>query len=479
MLSNKRLSLSLRRTAFLGMILVLLAVFFMQFAVAQNGNISISGTTFLDKDSNKEFSPGDTPLSGIEIYVDKNGNSKLDSNEFYTKSSKNGIYNFSDIPSVGFVRVQLANKSQSFYPKEYDLKNLTPGSENKLNFSIKEQTVLPSAVAATPGASEKVEAPKADPNNYGLSQDKKFLWISAIAFLIISALGCAVILYGLKQIYDQTKNPPTGQKDNRTTMQILYIVSGFILMLLGLFLVMSLVQMPRFAISGADTGQNLSFSIVLPVVLALLLFGAVLIMLYAQAELKKQDKKQDDTGGMRKTIAGLLVIGLIAVVLFALGGKIENGNQNIVTQYIQLVGIVIAFYFGSKATSDAYRRTGKAGDAGTDEDDVGDDKGKALEDLEIKEVSFDSSKNQIIITGPAVKKAFDVAKVCIKQGETTLLDKEFVPVTVNEKLPLNVTIPLDKDEISANKLNNTEYDITLGTTSKEEKTFKHKIAIKS
>jgi hypothetical protein len=467
MLPNKWLSVSLRRTAFFGMILVLLAVFFTQFAIAQNGNISLSGTTFLDKDSDKEFSPGDNPLSGIEIYVDKNGNSNLDLNEFYTKSSKNGIYNFTEIPREGFVRVRLSNESQTFYPKEYELKNLTPGLENKLNFSIEEQTVPKDAAA------ENAAAKKADANKSGLGQNINFLYALAFVFGLISLFGCWIIYRSLDVLYNQAKNEP-----KNTTMQILQIISGFVLLFLGMFLLMSLVQMPAYTI-GAETGQNLSFSIVLPVVLALLLFGAVLIMLYAQTEMKKTDKNQDDTGGMRKTIAGLLVVGLIAVVLFALSGKIENDNQNIITQYIQLVGIVIAFYFGSKATSDAYRKTDKAGKAGADVDDDVDDKGKALEDLEIRDVSFDSSKNQIIISGPDVKKAFDASKVCIKQGETTLLNKEFGPVTVPEKLALNLPIQLSKDEIDAKKLNDSEYVITLGTTNKEERPFSHKITKKS
>jgi len=62
---------------------------------------------------------------------------------------------------------------------------------------------------------------------------------------------------------------------------------------------------------------------------------------------------------MRKTIAGILVIGLVAVVLFSLTASgIEN--KDIVTQYIQLVGVIIAFYFGSRVAGDAAEKLPKA-----------------------------------------------------------------------------------------------------------------------
>ena len=155
MLSSKRSSLSLRRTVFLGIILVLLATFFAQFAVAQNeknGNISISGTTFLDKDSNKEFNTGDEPLIGVGIFIGANKDSKWDSSEFRKNTTENGEYRFDAIPRDGFVIVQPANQSQSFYPKYYDLKNLTTAA-NKLNFNISEQRapqINPGTAASAP-----------------------------------------------------------------------------------------------------------------------------------------------------------------------------------------------------------------------------------------------------------------------------------------------------------------------------------------
>jgi len=61
---------------------------------------------------------------------------------------------------------------------------------------------------------------------------------------------------------------------------------------------------------------------------------------------------EKETGAMRKTIAGLLVIGLVVVIFFALTTP-DLGNKDLITQYIQLVGIIIAFYFGSRSTGSA------------------------------------------------------------------------------------------------------------------------------
>lgn len=93
-------------------------------------------------------------------------------------------------------------------------------------------------------------------------------------------------------------------------------------------------------------GNGDALSVVIPVILGLLVFGAVLLM--CQVHHKHRDK---EVGVMRKTIAGLLVVGLVAVIFFALAGKIYN--ENIVTQYIQLVGVIIAFYFGSRVAGEA------------------------------------------------------------------------------------------------------------------------------
>jgi Na+/proline symporter len=89
-----------------------------------------------------------------------------------------------------------------------------------------------------------------------------------------------------------------------------------------------------------------AFLIIISVLLGLAIFGSVIFMCQMHSHLKEKE-----TGVMRKTIAGLLVIGLVVVIFFALTTKIEN--EGLITQYIQLVGIIIAFYFGSRSAGSA------------------------------------------------------------------------------------------------------------------------------
>jgi hypothetical protein len=449
------------------MILVILAIFFTQFAVAQTGNISISGMTFLDKDSNKEFNTGDEPQIGIGIFIGANKDSKWDSSKFRNNTTENGTYSFKDIPRDGFVIVQPASQSQSFNPKYYDLKNLTT-AENKLDFSISDQEAPPITPGPVPPVSNEEKKPDVgvatngpDSTKNGLIQNTTFLYILVLIFLLIAAGGCAAIFVGLKGLYDLTKQVPTKeQKDNRITMLILWIASGFILLLLGMFLLMSLVQITGGTASGTDVGKGLSFPIVLPVVLALLLFGAVLLMLYTHTKLKGLD---NESGGMRKTIAGLLVIGLIAVVLYALNGTIMDGNQDIITQYIQLVGIIIAFYFGSKATSEAYKGGGDT------------DMGNAQDDLKVEKATYDSKNDKILIKATNEKGRTFVVKTVkithendtITAGSATGIGSELIknPEIVRQ-LRQGEKEKLDKD---------IEYDFVIETIPIGDWKFKSKI----
>ncbi|WP_406661851.1 hypothetical protein V7O66_04865 [Methanolobus sp. ZRKC3] len=80
------------------------------------------------------------------------------------------------------------------------------------------------------------------------------------------------------------------------------------------------------------------FYIVLFVVL--LVFGAILVMGYkADTCLNK--------GEMRRTIAGTFVVGFTILLLLSL--FYEFRNDEIVTAYVQMTGVVIGFYFGTRS----------------------------------------------------------------------------------------------------------------------------------
>ena len=77
-------------------------------------------------------------------------------------------------------------------------------------------------------------------------------------------------------------------------------------------------------------------------IVILSIFGG---MIYIGA---KADKKLDK-GEMRRAIAGTFVVGF--TVLMILSIKYSISNNNITTMYVQLAGIVVAFYFGTRAVA--------------------------------------------------------------------------------------------------------------------------------
>jgi len=77
-------------------------------------------------------------------------------------------------------------------------------------------------------------------------------------------------------------------------------------------------------------------------IVILLIFGG---MIYIGA---KADKKLDK-GEMRKAIAGTFVVGFSMLMILSI--KYEMPDNNITTMYVQLAGIVVAFYFGARAAA--------------------------------------------------------------------------------------------------------------------------------
>ncbi len=390
----------------------------------------------MDVNSNGKLDPSEPPLQNYTIYIDTNSNSLLDLGENAKKTDKNGMYSFSNISVSGIVRASSGDQFQPSFPREgYNLNEVTT-KENKLNFSYS----IPKAADSAPN---------------GLV----LILIGLVAFVII-VFGGIVLKKGLLRS-DSSINKDI--KEDRKP--IIQIVSGFFLLLLGLYLLISLAQMSRYAINGATTGMSSSLALVTPVVLALIIFGAILLMLYAHFRMMGSEP-----GEMRKTIAGLLVLGLLVVVFFALSGNIEgSGNKEIITQYIQLVGIVVAFYFGSKASSDAYKKPEVAG--------------TAQADLDIENVTYDPKKGEIQIKVSNRKGLeFQLDRVVIKDGGSTLIDKDVIRFGSEAFKDLNIPLGLNDsenknlEEILVKNLGK-EYDITIKTKSIGDNSCKRKMEI--
>jgi hypothetical protein len=425
----KKALFSLRRPSFIAIVLVLLTILFSQLAGAAGNLDKISGTMFLDMNSNGKYDLSDLPLSGYKIYIDQNNNLNFDPGENSTQTSAAGAYNFTNIAREGSVRAWVLPRDP-FQPSSpspengYNLSDVKDALKDRLDFGNK---------------------PMAAQNNNDSSTGLLwgFIFVSGLAILVC---GGVVLGKGLLRLEGITNE---NLKENNAILQIVF---GFILLFLGLYLWIVLLQLSGNTTSVAILGSGNSFSIVLPVVLALLVFGAILLMLYAHFNMRSSEP-----GEMRKTIAGLLVLGLVAVVFFAINGKILPENKEIITQYIQLVGIVVAFYFGSKAASDAYKEPEEAGNA--------------QNDLDIENVTYNTEKAEIRIKGSNSKGlSFEVERVVITDGRTPLIDMDAKKYPSQGSIFLNIPLPKLSEEIKK-KLDeylaqnpNKKYDITIKTS---------------
>ena len=404
----------LKRAVYLTMILVIFLSSLIYSAIASGENFSISGTKFLDLDSNGIKTPSEPGLAGYIIYLDANKNTQWDADELRAITEENGKYSISGLSNRTYIiRESISNddKFRPSSPKEgYYSINLT-GNKSEIDFG----NSMPSI------------------SDYAIS----------ILFGIIALI---FILSGLIALYKSWSELSGSDREDRRTRTLIKLASAFILLILGWYLLILLTQLSR-SITGAETTQG-SFALVTPVILTLLVFGAVLIMLYTQTKLQQEN----EVGGMRKTMAGLLAIGLIVVVLFSLSGTINPANENIVTQFIQLVGIVIAFYFGSKATEDAYKGAGK-------------DAGEASKDLEIKDAKLDAKQIEIAVANKN-KRNFTVNGVRIEDNSGKLLiDKDITYPVSEANTEFSLLVALKNEEIEMlSKAGDKQCKITIKTT---------------
>jgi hypothetical protein len=192
---------------------------------------------------------------------------------------------------------------------------------------------------------------------------------------------------------------------------------------------------------AAIVGTGNTFTIVLPALLGLLVFGAVLFMLYVHFNLREQEP-----GSMRKTIAGLLTVGLVIVVFFALIGKISN--EPIITQYIQLVAVIIAFYFGSRS----------AASEKPEEDDV-----------IIEKVTFNRKDKKLAIRlSNKGGKNLSIGKVILeKEGTPEKIEKSNLLSIINSaQKEADISVDMGEDVPEPGK----KYKITIETTPLGPKT---------
>lgn len=133
-----------------------------------------------------------------------------------------------------------------------------------------------------------------------------------------------------------------------------------------------------------------------------------------------------DQGEMRRAIAGTFVLGFTMLIFFL--SRYEIANKEVVTAYLQMVGVIIGFYFGAKTAL-----------AGTG---TGSSEGLAIEFVELSE-----DKKSVILTirnkgdkQLVVDKVYLTGKGLIKPFETSV---SIEPKTSNKTSPLTLDEALE------------------------------------
>ena len=161
-------------------------------------------------------------------------------------------------------------------------------------------------------------------------------------------------------------------------------------------------------------------------VIILAVFAGLVLLGYLAKE-----RGRLDMGEMRRAIAGTLVVGFTILLIFSL--KYGIMQTEIIIAYIELVGIVIGFYFGAKT----------AAENGAEPATM----------LTIEHVGFlvQNMKKKIAIT--------------IRNGGAAEITVDMI--YINEK-PLNTNIPIRRSHIELQDYEwecDTKYKIKIGTTA--------------
>ncbi len=287
---------------------------------ADQNNSTLSGIMFNDVNGNGERAlSSEKGLDNWTVYVDLNQNSQQDNGDLFNQSDSNGYYIIVNIPNGTYpVREILKDGWTQTTPNPDSIKFSGP-DKLEIHFGNRENEASSTASAF---------------------QDKLFS-ISSAAFLLCFIVGFILIVYGLSKssIKDITKDPG----------RIAMILGGVFLIILGAYFLHILQKISGIAAPGISS----QFSAI-PMWLIVMIFVLLFVVLLGIGVCKPE---QMEGGQMRRAIAGLLVFGFIAILIFALyGAGINDNNKEVISQYIQLVGIIIGFYFGAKITVDA---TGK------------------------------------------------------------------------------------------------------------------------
>jgi len=283
----------------MGVGVILLSILFAPLSSSAEANLSISGTTFLDLNSDMKKDTSEPGLEGCIIYIDLNNNSQWEPTERNETTNQQGKYTFSNVSRKTYVirelissgQLQLSHPKSGYYFIDLESPSAMPYIDADFGHTIK-----------TP-----IE-------NSAIPEWPYQLIIIIIGFVAILIIGGGLLI--LRQSLSKLKSLKVDKNEDRNTL--IQIVSGFVLLFSGLYLLIDLSQQSRNLINSSSIDYSSGSSIIIPVILGLLIFGAVLLMC-------RMNANQHEKGSMRRMISGILVIGLLGVILFSLSGVIKNG----------------------------------------------------------------------------------------------------------------------------------------------------------
>lgn len=373
---------------------------------ADQNNSTLSGLVFNDVNGNGEraFS-GEGGLKNWTVYVDLNKNNELDKSDLSAQTDSNGRYAIANIPNGTFpVREELLNGWSQTTPNPDDIE-FSGSDKREANFGNYEYKTAPMRLM------------------YQRELFNVSLWGAVICFII----GIILFVLGL--------NGYSAKGSEKEPGKIGWILAGAFLIILAVYLLRNMEKISGIAVPSLSS-QFTSIPMWLMLVIFVLLFIALLGIGVFKPE-------QMEGGQMRRAIAGMLVFGFITILMFALyKTEISENNKEIISQYIQLVGIIIGFYFGAKITTDTGKLSAQYEPPKTKE---------AL--LEIGEPSEpdDEGKIRILLTnkgGQIVK----VTKIELK-GDDLNLSQPYAEY-IEKEVDMTVDLKEQKDKI------NEKYTIT-------------------
>jgi len=239
------------------------------------------------------------------------------------------------------------------------------------------------------------------------------LWI-IIALLLVIVILLAAILVVTKiilMIFPPSNNGKANQSYDDGCKSIRWII--------GLILLLLIAILAAILWSGL-IGQNGSLSPESSIWAAIIIIAVVfLLLIYMGCAVDGSL----DQGEMRRAIAGTFVLGFTILIFFLALHPIKNNE--LVTAYLQMVGVIIGFYFGAK-TALAGTSSGNEGLA-IEFVEVSEDKKKLILTLRNK---GDNKLvvDKVYITGKGFTKVFEISAAIDPKAstktDTLTLDKE-------------------------------------------------------